>query len=552
MKHSDAPKYAVIIGAGPAGLTAAYELLTRTDVVPIVLEKSTYMGGIARTVNYKGNRIDLGPHRFFSKSDRVMDWWLQFMPIADDAGEHEITYQRSKRRVVAARVSADGATSTAASADRVMLVCHRKTRIYFLRRFFEYPITLSKDTVLKLGLWRTARIGMSYVRSALWPIKPERNLEEFFINRFGRVLYRTFFKSYTEKVWGTACHEISAEWGAQRVKGLSILKSVKHALGKIFARQKADLSQKSTETSLIERFLYPKLGPGQLWEMVAEEVLARGGQIITNSDVQKLHRDGDRITHVEVKDSITGEVTDYHGDYFFSTMPVKELVADLGAGVPENVQHVAANLIYRDFITVGLLVDRLLVTRDTPQGKKLLDDSWIYIQEPDVLAGRLQIFNNWGGAMVADPSKVWIGTEYFCYESDAIWKQSDDEVAQLCIDELEKIGILARSDVRDFTVLRMPKTYPAYFGAYDRFGEIREYLDEVKNLFLVGRNGMHKYNNQDHSMLTAMVAVDNIAAGRLDKANIWAVNTEQEYHEERSEPASEPQSPTATAGQRAP
>ena len=309
MSSADTKQYAVIIGAGPAGLTAAYELLTRTDIIPIVLEKSTYMGGIARTVNYKGNRIDLGPHRFFSKSDRVMNWWLRFMPIADNAGEHEITYQRATRRVAAAPAGAD--------ADRVMLVCNRKTRIYFLRRFFEYPITLSKDTILKLGLWRTARIGMSYIYSVLRPIKPEQNLEEFFINRFGRMLYRTFFKSYTEKVWGVPCHEISAEWGAQRVKGLSILKSIKHAVRKIFGGGPSDLAQKTTETSLVERFLYPKFGPGQMWELVAEEVIARGGRIITGAEVQRLHLDGDHVTHVEIRDAATGKMADYSGVLLF-------------------------------------------------------------------------------------------------------------------------------------------------------------------------------------------------------------------------------------------
>ncbi len=456
MSSPDTKRYAVIIGAGPAGLTAAYELLTRTDVIPIVLEKSTYMGGIARTVNYKGNRIDIGPHRFFSKSDRVMNWWFQFMPVADDGGEHEITYQRSTRRVVSGP-KPDG------DPERVMVVCNRKTRIYFLRRFFEYPITLSKDTIVKLGLWRTARIGMTYIYSVLRPIKPEQNLEQFFINRFGRMLYRTFFKSYTEKVWGVPCQNISAEWGAQRVKGLSILKTVKHALGKIFGRKSADVAQKSTETSLVERFLYPKLGPGQMWETVAKEVTDRGGRIITGADVERLHVDGDRVTQVEVRDATTGETTNYQGDYFFSTMPVQELIAGLATSVPENVQEVAAGLIYRDFIAVGLLVDKLLVSRDTPLGKKLIQDNWIYVQEPDVMVGRLTIFNNFSQAMVADPDKVWLGAEYFCYETDPIWKQSDDEMKRLAVDELAKIGILDAADVRDATVIRMPKTYPAYF-----------------------------------------------------------------------------------------
>jgi protoporphyrinogen oxidase len=528
MDSPDIKQYAVIIGAGPAGLTAAFELLTRTDILPIVLEKSTYMGGISRTVNYKGNRIDLGPHRFFSKSDRVMNWWFQFMPIADDNEVHEITYQRATRRVVA--------TAAGADPDRVLLVRNRKTRIYFLRRFFEYPITLSKDTIVKLGLWRTARIGMSYVYSVLRPIKPEQNLEQFFINRFGRLLYRTFFKSYTEKVWGVPCHEISAEWGAQRIKGLSILKSLKHALGKLWGRRSADLAQKSTETSLIERFLYPKFGPGQMWETVAKEVNARGGRIITGAEVRRLHLEGERVTHVEIRDATIGQTTLYSGDYFFSTMPVKELIASLDTAVPENVKQVAAGLLYRDFITVGLLVDKLLVSNDSPQGKKLIDDNWIYIQEPDVQVGRLQIFNNWSPAMVADPSKVWIGMEYFCYDKDPIWKLSDEDMTRLAVGELEKIGIIAAGDVRDSTVLRVEKAYPAYFGAYERFSEVREYVDSLENLFLVGRNGMHKYNNQDHSMLTAMVAVDNIAAGIIDKSNLWNVNTEQEYHEQNQQP----------------
>jgi protoporphyrinogen oxidase len=529
MTSPETKRHALIIGAGPAGLTAAYELLTRTDVVPFVLEKSTYMGGISRTVNYKGNRIDIGGHRFFSKSDRVMNWWLQFMPIADADETHEITYQRSTRRV----------TSTphaGADADRVLLVRNRKSRIYFLRRFFTYPITLSKETVLKLGLWRTFRIGISYLYSMARPIRQEKNLEEFFINRFGRTLYRTFFKSYTEKVWGVPCHQISAEWGAQRIKGLSILKSLKHAVGKLWGRRSADLAQKSTETSLIERFLYPKFGPGQMWETVAKEVTARGGRIVTGAEVRRLHLDGDRITHVEIRDAATGQTTLYSGDYVFSTMPVKELIASLDAPVPANVEEVAAGLLYRDFITVGLLVDKLLVSNDSPQGKKLIDDNWIYIQEPDVQVGRLQIFNNWSPALVADLSKVWIGMEYFCYDSDPIWKLPDEEMTRLAIGELEKIGIIKAADVRDSTVLHVEKAYPAYFGAYERFAEVRQYVDSIENLFLVGRNGMHKYNNQDHSMLTAMVAVDNIAAGIVDKANLWNVNTEQDYHEESQQP----------------
>lgn len=517
---------AIIIGAGPAGLTAAYELLTRSDIKPIVLEKSTYMGGISRTVNYKGNRIDIGGHRFFSKSDRVMDWWLQHMPLDDpSAAGKTIAYHNRTRQL-----SPDAPAQ--ANGEAVMLLRSRKSRIYFLRKFFEYPITLSAQTLRNLGVLRTVKIGFSYLRVALFPPKQIVNLEDFFISRFGRELYHTFFKSYTEKVWGVPCEEISAEWGAQRIKGLSITKTLLHMGKKLFA-SKSDIKQKETETSLIEQFMYPKLGPGQLWEVVAEKVLAMGGEIVTEVNVERLHTDGNRLVAVMARHK-DAESREYRGDYFFSTMPVKELVDAVDAPVPQNVREVSDGLLYRDFITVGLLVSKLTV-QDPTTTNGLVKDNWIYIQEPDVLAGRLQIFNNWSPYMVRDPNTVWIGVEYFCYKTDEMWRLPDEEMAALAKRELEKIGILRQADVLDATVLRMEKTYPAYFGSYDRFDEIRSFVDGFENLFLVGRNGMHKYNNQDHSMLTAMTAVDNIIAGVTDKANIWAVNTEMEYHEEKEQ-----------------
>ena len=498
---------AIIIGGGPAGLTAAYELLTRTDIQPIVLERFDYMGGISRTVQYKGNRMDIGGHRFFSKSYRVMNWWLAQLPQEEPGwAEHE---------------------------DDVMLVRSRKSRIYFLRKFFEYPIQLSAATLGNLGPWRTLRIGFSYLRAMMFPIRKVDNLEQFFINRFGRELYLTFFKSYTEKVWGVPCDKISAEWGAQRIKGLSIRKALMHFLKQ--SGKSKDIAQKETETSLIEQFLYPKLGPGQMWEKVAARVQELGGEVVTNFNV----------TAVEVKSgnivAITGLSTDgterrYAGDYFFSTTSVKELVqamADGGSSVPENVREVAANLQYRDFIAVGLLVDKLKVREPGGKVGQLVSDNWIYIQEPDVLIGRLQVFNNWSPFLVADSSKVWLGAEYFCYEGDELWTRSEESMAKLAAEELAKIDILDIQDVRDAVVVHMAKTYPAYFGTYERFQEIRDYVDGIENLFLVGRNGMHKYNNQDHSMLTAMTAVDNIIAGRKDKANVWDVNTEQDYHESK-------------------
>lgn len=522
-------KRAIIIGAGPAGLTTAYELLTRTDILPIVLEKSEAMGGIAQTINYKGNRMDLGGHRFFSKSDRVMDWWLNILPLQEMRSEEERINYQGQSRTVAAR----GPAPDPDRVDEVMLVRNRKSRIYFLRRFFEYPIRLDLSTLLGLGPLRTLRIGFSYLRAAAFPIRNEKNLEEFFINRFGRELYLTFFKSYTEKVWGVACREISAEWGAQRIKGLSILKTLVHMAKKLLPSS-GDISQKGVETSLIERFLYPKYGPGQMWEEVARRVKEMGGEVHTGLDVKALTVNPDLgVKALKATERSSGQVQTFEGDYFFSTMPVQELIRALETEVPADVREVSDGLMYRDFITVGLLVDRLKV-RDKESGERsLIRDNWIYVQEPDVLAGRLQIFNNWSPYLVADPSKVWVGVEYFCYEGDDLWKKSDEDMKAYAAMELAKIGILETPSVLDATVYRMPKTYPAYFGTYDRFDVIRNYVDRFANLFLIGRNGMHKYNNQDHSMLCAMTAVDNIIAGRTDKANVWEVNTEMEYHEQK-------------------
>jgi protoporphyrinogen oxidase len=517
---------AVIIGAGPAGLTAALELLRRTGIQPVVLEKSAYMGGISCTVNYKGNRIDIGGHRFFSKSDRVMDWWTSLLPVEHTShAEHRLGYQNRERTLRPA-----GSGPDAAATDLVMLVRPRKSRILYLRKFFDYPLSLNLGTLKQMGVGRTVRAGISYLASAIWPVRPEVTLEDFLINRFGRHLYQTFFKSYTEKVWGVPCDQISAEWGAQRIKGVSLRKALAHGVKKLAGAGSSDVRQKESETSLIEKFLYPKFGPGQLWEEVAKKVCSAGGEILTGWSACRIHTSGDRVTGVTARQE-NGELRHFPASYVFSTMPVRELVEALDAPVPQEVTEVSQGLIYRDFITVGLLLERFK-TRERGQS---LTDNWIYIQEPDVLVGRMQIFNNWSPYLVRDASKVWIGLEYFCNETEDLWRLSDRKMIDLAVGEAEKIGILAREDVLDATVIRMEKAYPAYFGTYGRFSEIREFVDRYENLFLVGRNGMHKYNNQDHSMLTAMTAVDNIVAGRRDKSNIWSVNTEVEYHESREE-----------------
>jgi len=521
---------ALIIGAGPAGLTAALEFQKLSEVKPVVLEASHEIGGISRTIRYKGNRMDIGGHRFFSKSDRVMEWWLEQMPTeagADNAAA--ISYQNQSRSIAG---MGESSNKTAEEDDLVMLIRPRKSRIYFLRRFFDYPITLTKDTLAKLGLARTAKVGVSYMASRVAQIKPEKSLEDFLINRFGRQLYLTFFKSYTEKVWGTPCEEISAEWGAQRIKGLSLTTAVKHFFKKAFTKKESkDLSQKGTDTSLIERFLYPKFGPGQLWEHVADKIVAGGGDIHMGWKVNRVVTESQRIRSVEAVND-AGETQAFAADHFFSTMPMRDLVNAMergGTSIPQNVKEVSEGLIYRDFITIGLLIDKLSVTE--PDGG-LLKDTWIYIQEPDVLVGRLQIFNNWSPYLV-EPGKIWIGLEYFCYETDPLWTMPDDELKKFGAMELEKIGILKADSVLDAHVVRVPKTYPAYFGTYDRFDELRAFTDSFENLFLIGRNGMHKYNNQDHSMLTAMQAVENVISGVTSKKNLWKINTEMEYHEEK-------------------
>jgi protoporphyrinogen oxidase len=526
-------KIAIIAGAGPAGLTAAYELLQRTDIIPVILEKSSDIGGISKTVNYKGNRIDIGGHRFFSKSDRVMDWWLHILPMEDTHEEAiQIQYQNKKKVIDTHHVE----VAASNDADKVMLVRSRLSRIYFLKQFFSYPVTLSAETLKGLGLWRTMKIGLSYMFTQMMPKRKEVSLEDFFINRFGRELYLTFFKDYTEKVWGQKCSEISAEWGAQRIKGLSILKAIQHALKAKKKKPKSGISQKEVETSLIERFLYPKFGPGQMWEEVARIVESKGGIIKMEHEVTAIHTEGNQVKSVTIRNCKTGEVKEEACEYFFSTMPMKQLLTNMKPAAPEAISKIAEGLLYRDFITVGLLMNKLKIRRDKSQpasSTNTVKDSWIYIQEREVKVGRLQIFNNWSPFMVADPDHVWIGMEYFCNESDPLWNMEDEALKKFAIDELAQIEVISKEDVLDSTVLRMEKAYPAYFGTYNQFDQLKNYADQFENLFLVGRNGMHKYNNSDHSMLTAMTAVDNIVSGIKDKKNIWEINTEMEYHEEK-------------------
>lgn len=520
----------IIIGAGPAGLTAAYELSKHPDFHPVILEAGGEIGGISRTANFKGNRMDIGGHRFFSKSDRVMEWWKSILPLQGAPSRDDLILNR--RIELSALPDAPDPEKT----DEVMLTRNRLSRIYYLRKFFDYPVTLNADTIRNLGFGRMAGIGLSYIKSSLFKIKPEKSLEDFLTNRFGKALYLTFFKDYTEKVWGVPPSLIKPDWGSQRIKGLSIAKIIGHALKKAFSRKKGT-DQKDVETSLIERFIYPKYGPGQLWETAAERVLAQGGSLIPYQKVDRIISEGETVRSVEAVDVRTGKRRIYSGDYFLSTMPVRDLIRGWDRPIPSNVEEVAGGLVYRDFITVGLLLNRLkIVNRSEYETvNDIVPDLWIYIQERDVKIGRLQVFNNWSPYLVADPNRVWLGLEYFCNEGDELWNLSEREMLKFAIDELVKIDVIDADEVVDGTVIKFPKTYPAYFGTYDRFGEIREFTDRFENLFLIGRNGMHRYNNMDHSMLTAMEAVNQIVSGKIDKNAVWEINTEKDYHEQKNE-----------------
>ena len=517
-------KTAVIIGAGPAGLTAALELLRQTDIKPIVLEESPFVGGISRTVNNGGNRMDIGGHRFFSKSKEVMDWWEDILPIQGAPALDDILLDREKD------LSSGGPDPE--KEDRVMLVRDRVSRIFFLRHFFDYPISLKWSTFAGMGFRNTVRVGFGYLKSVIHKL-PETSLENFYVNKFGRPLYEMFFEDYTEKVWGVHPSKIGADWGAQRVKGLSVMSILKDVLTKPF--RKRSINQQKVETSLIERFIYPKYGPGQLWETVASEIGRSGGEIRLSSKVSGIVVEDGKAVAVEV-DSPEGKVT-IEGDYVFSSMPVKDLVGAVkGVEVPEEVAEVAEGLPYRDFVTVGVLAKQLKITNGTKirTFDNRVPDTWIYVQERDVKVGRLQIFNNWSPYMVSDyKGSIYVGMEYFCDEGDELWNMSDSDFVEMALGELEKIGVADRKDIIKADRIKVKKAYPAYFGTYSGIAKVRRWLDGIPNLYCVGRNGQHRYNNMDHSMLTAMEAVRCVKDNLTTKDNVWEVNTEKEYHESK-------------------
>lgn len=511
----------VIIGAGPAGLTAAYELSKFPENFSVtVLEESDCFGGIARTVEHNGNRMDMGGHRFFSKVPEVNAWWEKMLPTQGSPAKDYVALGKN----CTVKIGGPDPEQT----DRVMLRRNRLSRIFFRNKFFNYPITLSLSTLENMGFVTTLEVGLSYLKSALIK-RQENSLEDFYINRFGKKLYSMFFENYTENLWGRHPRNISPEWGKQRVKGLSILVILRTMLEKFIHK-----SPRKVETSLIEEFAYPKLGPGQLWELTAHESRLNGVKILTDAKALRICKTANHVDTVTyIKDGAEFELP---CDILISSMPLKDLVLGLN-DVPENFRNIAAGLPYRDYMTVGVLVSKLNLRNETEIKTvgNIIPDDWVYVHNPNVKMGRFQVYNNWSPYMVRDLENfVWMGLEYFCNEGDELWQRSDENFAAFAIDEMIKMNLIDDAGkVTDWHVERVKKAYPAYFDTYKDIDALRGYLDTIANLFCVGRNGQHRYNNIDHSMCTSFEAVKNILAGVTDKANIWNINTEKEYHESK-------------------
>ena len=467
----DSPnKHFVIIGAGPAGLTAAYEV-TKRGITATVLEKNDKVGGLARTENHQGYYFDLGGHRFFTKVAEVKTLW------------HELLRDDFLRRP-------------------------RLSRIFYQSKFFDYPLKPS-NALRGLGFARSAAVALSYVWWQLFPYGKEETFEQWVTNRFGRELFKTFFKTYTEKVWGISCSELKAEWAAQRIKDLSLKTALLNTIVK----------PRKTIKTLIEEFEYPRLGPGMMWNVAAQRVRESGGSVSLDSDVIAIKRTGGRIDKVMVANG--GAAKTIEGSHFISSMPITELIKKLDPAAPPDVLEAAGRLHYRDFLTVCLIVDK----------PDLFPDNWIYVHDPNVKLGRIQNFKNWSPDMVADRAKSSLGLEYFCTEGDEIWNMADSDLIDLGKQEIERIGLARERDVIDGCVVRVPKAYPVYDSDYLGYLEtIKQFTATLENLQTIGRNGLHRYNNQDHSMVTGMLAVRNMLDG--EKNDLWRVNAEDEYLEE--------------------
>ena len=470
-------KNIVVVGAGPSGLVCAAELLEKQEntSVTIIEKDPSYVGGIARTVEYRGFRFDIGGHRFFSKSNEVTQWWKDRLP-----------------------------------SDFISV--NRLSRIFYRGVFFDYPLK-AMNALFGLGIWTSTLCVLSYCRSKIAPIRPEKSFQDWVSNRFGKKLFSIFFKTYTEKVWGMPCDQISADWAAQRIKGLSLVKAIWHAL------KPQPQAGKEVVKTLIDKFQYPRLGPGQMWEKTRDDILQAGGRLFMGQEATKITREGNRIVSITTRDK-EGKEHIHCGDEFILTMPLRETILNVDPPLPAPVRKAAQNLEYRDFLTVALMIRKV----------GLFADNWIYVHDPSVHLGRIQNFNNWSSELVPAKDVTCLGLEYFCFEGDHLWTMADADLIELGKKELAQLGLVAADAVFDGCVVRMPKSYPIYGPTYqDDVETIRRQIAQIENLQVVGRNGMHKYNNMDHSMLSALLAARRLAGGTLDP---WKVNSDAEYHEE--------------------
>ncbi len=512
-------KRIIIIGAGPAGLTAAYQILKESDdYLPIIIEADSKVGGLAKTYfDEDGNGTDIGPHRFHSKNIEVMNLWDEILPFQGYPAKDDILVKREMK------FKKNG--SDPEKTDLSFLQRRRFSRIYYRKHFLDYPIKLKPAIIFAMGLPTTIVAGFSYLKSCFHKI-PETNLESFMINRFGRVLYKLFFEGYTQKVWGVHPSKISKDWGSQRIKGISLIKVLTNAI-----LSPLKLIHKK-EISLIEEYHYPKLGSSQLWERMAEYIKQKGGKIILDTEVKEIVKDGDKIVSLKVKNNKTSEESVIDGDLFISSMPIKDLIANMN-DVPKSVVQIAQGLIYRDFIIVNYVVSKINLKNNTdcPTVNNIAPDSWIYLQDSGITAGRMDIMNNFSPYIIKNyKDEVVINMEYFCNENDNLWNFEDNDLIKFGIQELQKLNIIDNSDVKSSRVIRVKKAYPSYFGAYDNFDQIKDYLNTLNNLYCIGRNGQHKYNNMDHSVLSGIVAVRTII-NNLSKNDLWDINTDSEYQE---------------------
>lgn len=514
-------KKVVIIGAGPAGLTAGYYLLKNSkDYEVIIIEKNKQVGGISKTINYNGNRMDLGGHRFFTKDERINNIWKEILPIQGKGSYDDIILNNTKD------FAKKGPNPE--KEDKVFLIRNRVSRIYYSKKFFDYPVNLSFNTIKNLGFLKTVESGFSYLKS-IFVKREEDNLENFYINRFGKKLYSIFFEGYTEKLWGRNPRNIDASWGKQRVKGISIREVIKDYFCRLLK-----INNKKKETSLIESYYYPKYGPGQMYEEMLKEYQKLGGKILKEHEVIKINKESNKIKSVICIHS--NKEIEIKGDIIISSMPVKDLVLSMNK-VPKNVKEVSEELPYRDFVTVGLILDKINLKNKTKIKtlNNIIPDCWIYVQSTDVKLGRIQVFNNWSPYLVKDINNtISLGLEYFCNENDDFWNKKDIELKQQAIEELIKMNVIDKNTkIIDYHIEKVEKAYPAYFDSYKDFNIVKEYLNNIDNLYCIGRNGQHRYNNMDHSMLCGITCIDNILNNIESKDNIWNINTEEQYHEEK-------------------